>query len=373
MSNKEDEIINIKTLIFISILVLLIGAWMSISTMDVVAHAEGKVIPSDFIKTIQNLEGGIITQINIKNGDKVKKGDLLFRLNSIQYNSEFESTRKIIYSLQIRANRLLAEINNTQPNFNMGLSKSVPDIIQSEMAEYKVRQEKIVQLKQFIILAEKEFNMIKNLTKEGLEPQNELIKAERYLAEKNQALREQKENAISEYNRIMNEIRSKEDGLVTLGDKVKRTDVISTTDGLVSRIFVTTVGGVVKPGDVLAEIVPQEDVLVIEAKLKPSDVAVVKPSMNAKVKITAFDYSIYGIFDAKVLSISADSINNEKGESYYNVRLTSSDKVFDSTGKVLKIQTGMMAQVDIVTEQRTFLEYIFKPLKQISSTSFKER
>ena len=373
MNLNEDTALIKKQIRIIAALIVALFIWMSFSKMDVMAHADGKITPSNFVKTLQNLEGGIITDIHIKVGDKVKAGDLLFRLNSIQYNSDIESTRKQLDSYKVRTIRLIAEVNGKFPTFESDLEKSVPDVIKTEVAEYKIRQEKILQLNQFIALAEKEYQIIKRLTQEGLEPQTELIRSERSLAEKKQALREQKESALAEFNKISNEIRSREDSLTTLTDKMKRTDIISPIDGIVGRVFVTTSGGVLKPGDPLAEIVPIEDELIVEAKLKPSDVAFVRPNMDAKIKITAYDYAVFGSFDAKVKTISPDAILNDKGESFYTVQLISTKKTVDKTGKPLELLPGMMAQVDIITDQRTFLQYLFKPFKDISSTAFKER
>jgi adhesin transport system membrane fusion protein len=362
-----------RQLIVIAVLTGVLIAWMALGKMDVVANAEGRVITSEHVSTLQNLEGGIITEILIKSGDHVRQGELLFRLNSVQYSSDLESSRKQNSTLKVRAIRLMAEITQQTPRFDVGLSNVVPEVIQSELAEYAIRQERILQLTQFVKLAEKEYAMIQGLTKEGLEPQTELIRSERTLAERQQAVREQREAALAEYNRIASEIKAKEDVLVSLGDKVRRTDIFSPIDGVVGRVFMTTAGGVVKPGDVLVEIVPNEGPMIIEAKLKPSDVAFVMPGMKAHAKITAYDYALFGTFDATVKSVSPDAITNEKGESFYTVRLTSTEKVLDKLGKPLEILPGMVAQVGIATEKRTFFNYLFKPFTDITSNSFKER
>ncbi len=373
MTQAEPGLRHVPKLLVIALLFGLLLTWMAWAKMDVVANADGRVIPSEYVKTLQNLEGGIITEILIKSGDKVKSGQLLFKLNSIQYSSDLESSRKQNSTLKVRAIRLMAEINQIPPQFDRQLSQIVPEVIQSELAEYAIRQEKIVQLTQFVRLAEKEYAIVQNLTKEGLEPQTELIRYERALAEKKQMVREQRESALAEYNRIASEIKAKEDLLVSLGDKVRRTEIFSPIEGVIGRVFVTTSGGVVKPGDALAEIVPQEGPMIIEAKLKPSDVAFVYPGMKSKIKITAYDYAIYGTFEATVTSISPDAVLNEKGESFYTVKLSSTEKILDKSGQPLEILPGMVAQVGIVTQQRTFFHYLFKPFIDISNNSFKER
>jgi len=373
MTDDDPELQHGKTLVLIAIFLAALVIWMAIGKMDVIAHAEGRVSPSDSVKTLQNLEGGIVTDILIKPGDTVEEGQLLFKLNAVQYSSDLESYRKQNSTLKVRAIRLMAEISQRAPEFTGQLSQSVPEIIQSELAEYSIRQEKILQLNQMVKLAEREYLVIQNLTKEGLEPQAELIRVERALAEKKQMVREQRESALAEYNRISSDLKAKEDILVSLGDKVRRTDVISPVNGVIGRVFLTTTGGVVKPGDPLVEIVPQDNQMIIEAKLRPSDVAFVYPGMKAKAKITAYDYALFGTFEAKVKSVSPDATNNEKGESFYTIRLTSTEKIVDKNGKPLEIIPGMVAQVDIITQQRTFLQYIFKPFTDISTNSFKER
>lgn len=362
-----------RHLAVIAVLMAFLLAWMALGKMDVVANADGRVIPSENVKTLQNLEGGILTEILIKSGDQVRAGQLLFRLNSVQYSSDLESSRKQNSTLKVRATRLLAEINQRPPQFAADLSAVVPEVIQSELAEYSIRQEKIAQLSQFVKLAEKEYAMIQGLAREGLEPQTELLRSERMLAEKRQQVREQREAALAEYNRISSELKAKEDLLVSLGDKVRRTEVFSPIDGVIGRVFVTTAGGVVKPGDGLVEIVPLEGPMIIEAKLKPSDVGFVRPGMSAKAKITAYDYSLFGTFEATVKSVSPDALTNDKGESFYTVRLISSEKVIDKSGQQLVILPGMVAQVGIVTEKRTFFNYLFKPFTDITTNSFKER
>ncbi len=362
-----------RSLIFIGALVGILLIWMSVAKIDVVSHAEGKVIPSEFAKIIQNLEGGVINEINIREGQRVRSGELLLRLNSIQYTSDLESTKKQINALTARYTRLQSELKDKALVFPAYLLKDASEVVQAETVEYQLRRDKLIQLRKFVELAEKEYQIIFKLNREGLEPHAEVIRAERALTERRQVFNDFREATASELSRVSNEIRAKEDSLISLGDKVNRTDVVSPVDGLVGRVFVTTNGGVVKPGEPIAEIVPLDDELVIEAKLRPSDVAFVYPGMPAKIKITAYDYAVYGSFNGKVRSVSPDAAMNEKGESFYTVRLVSEDKKTAHEGKRLAIIPGMTAQVDIVTEQRTFIQYLLKPFDQISTNSFKER
>ncbi len=362
-----------KMLVVIGILLFLLLFWMSFAKIDVVAHAEGKVIPSEFTKIIQNLEGGVINEIHIRQGQRVKAGELLLRLSAIQYSSDLGSIKKQINALTARQARLQSEIKGNGLSFPTHLHQLASEIIQAETVEYELRRDKLTQLRKFVELAEKEYQLILRLNRDGLEPNAEVFRAERALTERRQYLNDFKESTASELNRVTNEIRAKEDSLVSLGDKVNRTDVVSPVDGVVGRVFVTTNGGVIKPGEPIVEIIPMDDELVFEAKLKPSDVAFVYPGMDAKIKITAYDYAVYGSFNGVVRSVSPDAAMNEKGESFYTVRLVSEEKKTTKDGKALIIIPGMMTQIDIVTEKRTFLQYLLKPFEQISTNSFKER
>ena len=347
--------------------------WASLATFDVVARAEGKVIPSEYTKTVQNLEGGIVYEIFIRPGQVVDEGELLFRLSDVASRSDMESVRNQITGLAIRISRLEAEVSGTEARIPSDLMASAPQVARMEMEEYRVRQEKMSQLAQNIQLAQQERDIVQKLVSQGLEPQTELLRAERLLSEKKQLAREQRESALSELNRSVTELRSKQEVMINLGDKVDRAEVRSPIKGTVGRVFVTTTGGVVKPGDPMAEIVPTEEGVVIEAKLKPSDVGFIYPGIGAKIKISAYDYAVFGFFDAEVISVSPDATANEKGEFFYTVKLGAPVSSLGSGDRTLPILPGMTAQVDMLTEKRTFLQYVLKPLSRVSDNAFRER
>lgn len=347
--------------------------WITLGKIDVVTHASGRIIPSEYVKIVQNLEGGIVSNINVKPGQSVSKDDILVQLAAIEYVGELESTNKRLGAMMARKSRLLAEMNGEYPNFSDSIGKKFPDLISSELREYDLRRSKKIQLEKFVDLAIAEYELVSTLRREGLESASELIRVERLLAERQQQLNDFLEAAAAEYSRVSNEIRSFEDSVDGLKDKVSRTSITAPVDGLIGRVFVTTTGGVVKPGEAIAEIVPLNDRLVIEANLLPQDIAFVYPNMPASIKVTAYDSSVYGAFSGQVDSISPDATTNDKGESFYQIRISSTEKKVDKNGNALILMPGMMAQIDLVTQTRTFLQYILKPFDSVSTNSFKER
>ncbi len=360
-------------LVFITVTTVCLIAWIFLGEIDVVTQASGKVIPSDYVKIVQNLEGGVIKNITVKQGMFVKEGDVLLQISAISFKSEYDSTKKRLASLTARKIRLAAESDSNDLIFPDKLIENYPEIVSSEKKEFNSRRQKREQLLKLISLAVQEYELIRKLREEGLEPEIELLKAERALAEKQQSLNDFKTTTIVEYSRVSDEIRTIEDSILTLNDKILRSEVLSPVDGVVGRVFVNTTGGVIKPGEPIVEIVPVDDKLEIEANLLPADVAFIKPGMSAAIKISAYDSSIFGNFHGSVVSISPDAITNSQGETYYQMRLTSDSGKIDESGKNLPILPGMVAQVDIITQRRTFFQYIFKPFDTIKSSSFRER
>ena len=372
--NSSESLRGLKTrLIFIVLLSLILLIWISIGKIDVVIHASGKIIPSQFVKIVQNLEGGVITSINIRAGQQVQRGQILVQLSAIGHSGELDSIKKRLGALQARKSRLKAEVDGLEPKFSEDLISTFPDLISSELREFDLRRRKQDQLQKLVNFAIEEYDLIRRLRAEGLEPASELIRVERTLTEKQQQLNDFREVVAAEYGRVSNEHRSLEDSVISLKDKVNRSAITAPVDGVAGRVFVTTMGGVVKPGESILEIVPLDDKLVIEARLFPEDVAFVYPNMPAVIKITAYDSSVFGSFKGNVDFISPDVVTNDQGETYYQMRVLSDGKKIDNNGNMLTLMPGMMAQVDLVTKRRTFLQYILKPFESLVDNSFKER
>jgi adhesin transport system membrane fusion protein len=246
-------------------------------------------------------------------------------------------------------------------------------------------------------LGREERDILARLVAKGLEPKLELVRLERTLAEaegreetarsaikrlqaavsetqarKESAIRQFRSDARSEANKTLADYRSLSEVLPGLKDKKGRTEMRSPVSGIVNRVMVNTVGGVVKPGEPIVEVVPADEQLVLEANVLPSDIGFVKVGQLARVKLTAYDYSIFGSMEGKVVHIAPDAVSNEKGESFYVARIETS-AAMEVRGKRLEVMPGMQAQVDIITGHRTIWEYLSKPLVAVKENAFRER
>lgn len=361
-----------RRLLLISVFTTLLAAWMVFFKIETVAVAEGKVIPSSLVKVIQNFEGGIVQEILVNTGDRVKKGDLLFTFDPLTYRNEFEAVEKQVDYLTIRLERLTAEINGTPLVFSSGLIERHGEQVSAEQKEYQSRQIRLLELQSLLSLAEEERSISSRLVAKGLESKSELLRAQRQETERRQMIQSLKEEAVAQATQIRAEIQVKLNSISTLSDKLSRTEVRAPEDGIIGSVAVTTVGGSVKPGDPLAQLVPTDTNMLIEAKLAVADIASIAVGSKARVSLSAYESSIFGSVNAEVVTISPDAVMPENGAAYYVVRMRTLDSLVDNVGKELPIAPGMSAQARIITGQRTFLEYIFKPLSKTISNSFRE-
>lgn len=361
-----------RRLFLIAIFTWMLAAWMVFFRIETVAVAEGKVIPSSLVKVIQNFEGGIVQEIMVSTGDRVKKGDLLFSLDPLAYRNEFEAVEKQIDYLTLRLERLTAEINGTPLEFSRELVARHAEQVQAEQREYISRQTRLLEMQSLLALAEEERGISSRLAAKGLESRSELLRSQRQETERRQMIQSLTEEAIAQATQIRAEIQVKLNSLSTLSDKLSRTEVRAPEDGIIGNVAVTTIGGSVKPGDPLAQLVPTDNVMLIEARLPVADIATVSVGSRARVSLSAYESSIFGSVDAEVVTISPDAVMPENGPAYYVVRMKTLHSLFDHLGKELPIAPGMSAQARIITGQRTFLEYIFKPLNKTLSNSFRE-
>ena len=397
--------------------------WANGAELDQVTTGEGQVIPSSQIQVVQNLEGGIIAAIYVAEGDAVTKNDVLMRLDDTQFASKFSENRATLYGLQAVIARLEAEIAGKPLELPQSVIDNVPMIARNERSLYESRlrelgamvavfNQQIIQKKQELIeldtrtsklkrsleLAEKELVIKRPLVDKGILPELDLISLEREHNEIDGTLETSRQSIprieagiteikrkISESRAIfrssalkeLNEAQVKSNALTELlessQDRVQRTEVRAPVDGTIKRVLINTIGGVVRGGMDLIEIVPRDDKLLVEAKIRPSDIAFLHPGQEAIVKIAAYDYSIFGSLPAKLVHISADTIVDEKEESYYVIRvLTDRTDLGDET-KTLPIIAGMTATVDILIGKRTVLEYLLKPILRGREKALRER
>jgi len=372
---------NINT-IYYSVLILFILAvtWAYFSQVDEITRGDGKVIPSSHVKIVQSLDGGIISKLYIKDGDLVKKGQVLIKLDDTRFGSDYSQNYAQLISLIAEIARLKAQINNeTQINFPPELE---------EYAEIKAQQNKLFKsimdslkketdsLEKNVRLSEQELNLIMPLVKQGLMSQLERIRLEKQLTESKSKLSEvteaYKTKAQSDLAEKQSLKAALDEKLKGLKDRVNDTEIIAPTDGYINNFKLNTIGGVVKPGIDILEIVPIEEQLMVEAKVNPRDRAFIKQDQAATIKFPAYDSSIYGSLDAIVTNISADTYKDEKNNEFYLVRL-STDKTYLLDNPKYKIIPGMAANVSILTGKKTILFYLLRPVTKVKEFALKER
>jgi len=395
--------------------------WAAFSEVEQVTRGQGKVIPASQIQVVQNLEGGILAELHVRVGDSVKKDQLLLRIDETRFVSSVEQIRSKSASNRAKAARLMAEATgsatfNAPADAQSLTTASERALFESRKAELRqsmdVKQEQINQrqnelkeqntrlreLSKSYELYQKEIRLTKPLVGTGAVSEMEVLQLERKagemqgeietikqsipriqskIEESRAAMRELKLNfankAKVEYNEVAAQLGEDSASSLALKDRLDRTLVKSPVNGTVNRILVNTVGGVIQPGMNLVEIVPTEGTLLIEAKIKPSDIAFLRPDQKAMVKFTAYDYTIYGGLEAKLEQIGADSITDEKKESYYLVTLRTNKNFIGTKDNPLPIIPGMVASVDILTGKKTILSYLLKPVLKAKYTALRER
>jgi adhesin transport system membrane fusion protein len=398
--------------------------WAAFANIGETTVGEGKVIPSSQIQVVQNLEGGIVSDIRIKVGDVVQKNQVLMLIDDTRYASSFQENKAKNDALSAKIGRLNAEVSGQPFTLTAQLRKDNPDLAQRELTLYQQRQaeysantsvfrqqmdqrtqelkekrSRLGQINASLELLNRELTMSRPLVKQGAMSEVELLRLERQANDLKGELEATKiaiprlESAVTEAkNKLesyvakfradalaeLNQVRAEQEGTaatgVALKDRVERAVVRSPVTGTVKSVKVTTIGGVVQPGSELLEIVPLEDNLLVEAKVKPRDIAYLRPGQESLVKITAYDFSIYGGFPAKLEYISADSITDEKkGESHYLVRVRTTSSTPARSEKPLAIIPGMTATVHIQTGEKTFLHYLLKPIIKTKEMAFRER
>ncbi len=399
-------------LFFWIISVGLLIAWASITNIDEIIRSKGEIIPFGDNQVLQNLEGGIVSEINVKEGDMVKEGDVLIKIENSKSLSTFESNELKRYELRSRITRLKAEIDMKPLVFSKELKKSVPSLLREEKLLYdtdmrqfnaqiqilkeqlsqqqqqlKEATQKIKHLKRSFELISEEVSMTAPMVKKGVRSKIDYLKLQREanrvedemtaaelsiprlessieeakekIKESRQSLqlknRKELTEALAESQRVIAQIKGME-------DSVNRTIIRSPVDGMVQKLYLHTIGGVVKPGMDMIEVVPIYENLIVEVKIEPKDIAFVYADQSAKVKFTAYDFAIYGSLDAKVLTISPDTQTDQEGNTYYIVRLKTDKNYLGHADKPLKIIPGMVVSADIITGKRTILDYIIQPM-----------
>lgn len=408
------------TILPIMLFVVVFLVWASQSEIDQSVKGEGRIVPSGQTKVIQHLEGGIIADILVKEGDKVKVGTPLFKLSQASFQADKNEKKIDLDALKAREIRLHALIENKKALiFSKVLYKNRPHIVQNEKNTFTSERrefakdvagfENVINQKRLALtkttqriknleieakIAAERLTIAGDLVRKGASSRNEYLKelAQKQsldtqlqtlkdsvpVLEQEQAEAKNKQDAyISKYKadklQELNDVRIAMNKLLEKDkanlDREVRTMIVSPVNGTVNKLYFYTVGGIIKPGDKVAEITPSGDALMVEGKIKTNDRALIWVGQKVSVDVTAFNYSRYGVILGKLVSISPDSFEDKQGGSYYEIKIVTEKSSFSSKDK---LRPGMVANVHIITGKKSILSYLIKPLKDISRRALKE-
>nr|WP_320134688.1 HlyD family efflux transporter periplasmic adaptor subunit [uncultured Amphritea sp.] len=353
--------------------VIIFIVWAGFAEIDEVTRGEGRIIPSSRLQLIQSLEGGIIETLLVHEGEMVEAGQALIELDKTRFFSAYMEGKSQSSSLRASIARLDAEVkNNSKISFPDDDSIDSKDIA-VETSFFDARKEKkqqtISSLRSKMSIVRNELKIIRPLVEEGAVSQMEQLRLEKEIEDLNgqivQTNNGYMQDAYTELTQKKAELNALTEMLVQKKDQLRRTVITSPVKGMVNDILVTTKGGIVQPGEPIMKVLPIDEQLVIEAKIKPKDIAFLAPGMQAQVKVTAYDYTIYGDLKGEVMQISPDTIEEDTAqgkEFYYQILVHTTKNYLEKDNVMLPIRPGMIAQVDILGGKRTILNYILNPL-----------
>lgn len=420
---KKDSQIAPLLLLTIALTFIILVIWAAFSEIDEITRGEGTIIPSTKLQVVDHLEGGIIQNIHINEGDIVKKGQLLLNIDNTIAQARFSEGQTLYYRFIASVARLRAQISGQPFVIPQEVIEKAPLEAEDAMRLYKAHLE---DLKSEQLIADQEIEQkqqelneltsrteeltmqqslihekvikITPLVKQKLEPEitltdlkireselrSEVSSLKSNIARAKAAVlqAEQRSRQVpikfkaenwNELKDVNNKLASAKGSFTSEGDRFSRTEVRSPVRGIVKQLLVTTVGGVVQPGEDLVEIVPLEDTLLIEAKINPKDIAFLRPGLEASIKITAYDYSVYGDLRGELIRVSADSITDDQGNVFYKAYLKTEGTILSKTKKILPIMPGMVSSVDILTGKKSVLNYLLKPILKAKQRALTER
>lgn len=406
------------------VIIVVLVAWAAYAEIDEFTRGEGRVIPSQYIQMVQNLEGGIVAEIFVTEGQSVERGEPLVRLDDTRFSSSLRESDVTRFQLKAKAARLRSEARGEEFPQQALIDKGIPEnIIAGQQELFNIRERelgnnqqvlkqqsiqidqelsewraKYAQLKRSYGLLNKELSMTQPLVAQGAISEVEILRLRRQLNDlygeieaaelaiprTQSALQEVSDKlaaadstfrsqAQADYNEARSELARLSEASGALEDRVKRTTISSPVNGTIKQLFVKTLGGVIGPGVDVVAIVPTEDKLRVEARIRPADIAFLYPGQESTVKFTAYDFSIHGGLTGKLMSISPDTIIDEEGESFYLVQIETDHSYFGTSNNPLPIIPGMTVTVDILTGKKTVMDYILKPLLKTKQLALRER
>ncbi len=415
-TQRAQKIVRASLLIMLALLV-----WAGLARVDEVTRGEGKVIPSRQLQVVQSLDGGVVSEILVKEGQVVEKGQLLLKIDETRATSGVRESAATGFALRARQARLRAlaegsafvppsigddpeeqrillgerqlfEAKQNELSTMLSINNQQLQQRQQELSEMRSRK---TTAERAIEFGQQELNKTRPLLASGAVSEVEILRLERDLSRSRgdsesasaqiarvhasigEAQRKMQETEITFRNDarkdladVLGKLNALTEGAVALTDKVNKSQVKSPVRGRVQRLLANTEGGVVQPGKDIIEIVPLDDSMVLEARVAPKDIAFIRPQQSATVKFTAYDFSIYGGLEAQVENISPDTVVDERGNAFYLVRVRTTRVNFSEK---MPIIPGMTAEVDILTGQKTVLAYLLKPILKVKAYALRER
>ncbi|WP_281647727.1 HlyD family type I secretion periplasmic adaptor subunit [Parendozoicomonas sp. Alg238-R29] len=424
----SEEIASIsrgsRPLTYLTLLsIVLFIVWAAWCEIDEITRGMGKVIPSSQVQDVQNLEGGIVKDILVDEGDLVEQGQVLLIMDDTRFAAAREGQFANQFALEAKMVRLKAEIEGVEPVMPKTLLDNVPELAQRELELFASRQLELAStlgvieqqlnqqqqqleetgaqkrlLERRRLLLDEEFKLSKELEVEGAVSRVEVLRLERQVSdtqgekqiaieaferiqaqqqETRQRIREVEfafsNKARAEMNEVLAQLQELSAKDVAVADQVERTRVRAPMKGVVKQILVNTEGGVVQPGMSMMELIPVDDTLEVEARIRPEDIAFLHPGQKATVRFTAYDFTIYGGIDGELTHISADTISDEEGESFYIARIKTKKSYLGELEQSRPILAGMVTTVDILTGKKSLLDYLLKPVLRAKQLAFSER
>ena len=409
-------------LLFVIIaLICILLFWANVTELDNVTRGQGKIVSSLQNQLVQASEGGVIKARFVETSQKVEKGELLFEIDPIDAKTSYDQALQRLTSLRIQEIRLSSEVLGEEPEFSGNLVDMSPTVVTVEKALFSARKadlnaqlsvlkQQLTQRKQqlnevdvtiettneTLQFVEKQISIVEPLVKLQQYPETELLtlqrqakdfegKIESAIASKyrfqtsilevqdqiSSAKQSYTTKSQSELSEIISQIAEVESRIPALKDRVARTQLKSPVQGVINRLNFETIGGFVKPGDIILEIVPTGDDLIVEGKIDPKDIAYIQPKQAVRISLTAYDASRYGTIDGEVLRVSADAVEDKAtGLSYYLVDVSIDSTLYEDDGSEIEILPGMVASIDVLAGKRTIFDYIWQPMLKVKERAF---
>lgn len=379
------QVAGLRWIIWVVLIFLIVfSAWAKWAVIDQITRAPGAVIASSRTQVIQTQDGGTIESLRVREGDVVEAGQVLIRFERTRFETAYLEARAKAVGLAANVARLQAEALGGDPSFPPELV-NYPEFRASQLRLLAKRRaaidDEIRALENMMALVRQELTMTEPLLLTGDVSRTEILRLQRQLAELNSQLTNKRnkyfQDAQAELNKAQEDLASVEQSLAQRKSQLELTELRAPVRGIVKNVRVTTVGGVLRPGDEVMQIVPLEDDLIIQAKVSPADIAFLRIGQDASIKIDAYDYTVYGDLSGKLVYISADTLSEDLRQSeqpYYRVQVQTQGRRFSAMGdKNMDILPGMTATVEIKTGSRTVLQYLLKPVTKTLSESLGER